>query len=60
MAVSDVPVYSMNCQLKSGKARMGGLTRLCLSPSKAFWQFESHWKSASFLKRLWSCSAIFE
>ena len=60
MAVLDASTYSMNCQLKSGKARMGGLTSLCLRSSKAFWQFESRWKSAPFLKSLWSGSAILE
>ena len=60
MAMSDVSMYSMNCRLKSGKARMGGLTSLCLRSSKAFWQCESCWKSTPFLKSLWSGSAILE
>ena len=60
MAVSDVSVYSMNCRLKFGKARMGGLTSLYLRSLKDFWQFESHWKSAPFLKSLWSGSVILE
>ena len=60
MAVSDASMYIMNSQLKSGKARIGELTSLYLRSSKAFWQFDSHWKSAPFLKNIWSGPVILE
>ena len=44
----DASVYSRKGRLKSGKSVMGLVVRSVLRRSKASWQSELQWKTASF------------